>query len=97
MNSDLINELKQLIKGDVATDEATLTEHSHDASIFEVKPKVVVFPKDQNDVEALVSFVVKNKSSNSELSLTARSAGTDMSGGALGEDIIVAFGKYPKA
>ena len=94
MNPQLLEELKQSIKGDVATDEATLTEHSHDASIFEVKPKVVVFPKDQNDVEALVSFVAKNKSSSSDLSLTARSAGTDMSGGALGENIIVSFGKY---
>ncbi|OGH12904.1 MAG: hypothetical protein A2776_00280 [Candidatus Levybacteria bacterium RIFCSPHIGHO2_01_FULL_40_10] len=94
MNPQLLEELKQSIKGDVATDEATLTEHSHDASIFEVKPRVVVFPKDQNDVEALVSFVAKNKSSSSDLSLTARSAGTDMSGGALGENIIVSFGKY---
>ena len=94
MNPQLLEELKQSIKGDVATDEATLTEHSHDASIFEVKPRVVVFPKDQNDVEALVSFVAKNKSSSSDLSLTARSAGTDMSGGALGENIIVSFGRY---
>lgn len=94
MNNELISELKSTIKGDVVTDDLTLIEYSHDASLFEVKPKAVVFPKDQEDVEALVAFVNKHKSEQSDLSLTARSAGTDMSGGALSESIIVAFGKY---
>lgn len=94
MNSDLLEELKKTIKGDVATDDETLNFYSHDASLFEVKPQIVVFPKDEKDVEALVSFVEKHKKENPSLSLTARSAGTDMSGGAIGEGIIVAFGKY---
>ncbi len=94
MDEGLIDELKKTIKGDVAVDDATLIEYSHDASLFEVKPQVVVFPKDQEDVEALVVFVNKNKKQYPHLALTARSAGTDMSGGALGEAIIVAFGRY---
>ncbi len=94
MNSELIEELKSEIRGDVAVDDATLMEYSHDASLFEVKPKIVVFPKDQEDVENLVVFVNKHKKEHPNLSLTARSAGTDMSGGALSESIIVAFGKY---
>ena len=94
MDESLIRELKQTIKGDVATDDSTLIEYSHDASLFEVKPQVVVFPHDQEDVESLVNFVNKHKKEDPKLSLTARSAGTDMSGGALSESIIVAFGKY---
>ena len=94
MDENLIQELRQIIRGDVATDDATLAEYSHDASLFEVKPKIVVFPKDQEDVENLVFFVNKHKKKHPDLSLTARSAGTDMSGGALSESIIVAFGKY---
>ena len=94
MNNDLIEELKKIIKGDISTDETTLAEYSHDASLFEIKPKVVVFPKGQQDVESLVNFVNKHKKEDPDLSLTARSAGTDMSGGALSESIIVAFGKY---
>ncbi|MBI4092044.1 MAG: FAD-binding oxidoreductase [Candidatus Levybacteria bacterium] len=94
MNPDLINELKQSFKGDISTDETILIEYSHDASLFELKPKVVVFPKDQEDVEYLVNFVSKHKKEDPKLSLTARSAGTDMSGGALSESIVVAFGKY---
>ncbi|MGH7204512.1 MAG: FAD-binding oxidoreductase [Candidatus Levyibacteriota bacterium] len=94
MNPALIEELKTLIKGDVMTDEATLMQHSHDASLFEVKPQVVVFPKDDADVQALIKFVSKHKKEHPELSLTGRSAGTDMAGGSINDSIIVAFGKY---
>ena len=94
MNGELINELKKLIKGDVLTDEKTLFEYSHDASLFEVKPQVVVFPKDTEDLKALVKFVAENKKNNPTLSLTGRSAGTDMSGGSINDSILVAFQKY---
>lgn len=94
MNTDLIADLKKIIKGDVLTDEQTLTEYSHDASLFEVKPQVVVFPKDVADVKALVKFVINNKKNNPTLSLTGRSAGTDMSGGSINDSILVAFQKY---
>jgi len=92
--NDLQNKLKIIIKGDVLSDDQTLNNYSHDASIFEVKPQVVVFPKDVEDLKALVKFVKENKSSDSSLSLTARSAGTDMGGGPLSESIIVEFTKY---
>ena len=78
MNEDLINELKKGFKGDVASDPATLTTYSHDASLFEVRPQVVVFPKDAGDVSYLVDFVNKNKGKYKDLSLTGRSAGTDL-------------------
>ncbi len=94
MDENLINELKQTFKGDVANDAETLALYSHDASMFEVKPQVVFFPKDQEDVEKLIEFVNKHKKDHPELSLTGRSAGTDMSGGSINESIIVAFGKY---
>ena len=91
---DLKEELKKIFKGDIADDEETLVKHSHDASLFEVKPQVVVFPKDAEDVQALITFVTKNKKSNPHLSLTGRSAGTDMGGGSINESIIVDFMKY---
>ena len=94
MSSFSIGKLKDLIKGDVATDEATLDTYSRDASIFEVRPKAVVFPKDVEDVKNLVKFVSENKAANPRLSLTARSGGTDMTGGPLTESIVVEFDKY---
>lgn len=87
---DWITKLKKGFKGDVLTDEETLDTYSRDASIFEVKPKLVVCPKDVNDVQYLVNFVKERKG----LSLTARAAGTDMTGGPLTESIVVSFTQY---
>ena len=87
-------DLKNRIKGDVATDEETLDKYSRDASIFEVRPKAVLFPKDVEDLKNLVKFVNENKEKYPELSLTARSGGTDMTGGPLTESIVVEFDKY---
>lgn len=91
---DLKAEIKKFLKGDVLDDSATLAQYSRDASLFYITPKAVVFPKDAGDIENLVSFVNENKPTVSDLSLTARSAGTDMSGGPLNESIIVEFNKY---
>lgn len=94
MRKELLEELKGIIEGDVETEQSTLDTHSHDASIFEVMPEVVVFPKNGSDVEKLVKFVNKNKKENPSLSLAARAAGTDMSGGPLNDSIVVSFSKY---
>jgi len=88
----LKEELQSLIKGEVLDDEKTLKKYSRDASLFEVKPRFVIFPKNAKDIQNLVLFVAKRK--KEKLSLTARSAGTDMSGGPLTESIILDFTKY---
>ncbi len=94
MIDNLKEELKKVIKGDVEDSADALSEYSHDASLFEVKPRAVVFPKDAEDLENLVKFVNEHKKDDAELSLTGRSAGTDMSGGPLNSSIIVSFGRY---
>ncbi|MDP3724998.1 MAG: FAD-binding oxidoreductase [Nanoarchaeota archaeon] len=85
----LRDELQKIIKGEVRTDEETLQKFSHDTSIFQVRPEVVVAPKDREDIKALVRYVSEHKKEQTELSLTARSGGSDMSGGTLGESIIL--------
>lgn len=89
-----IQEIKNTISGEVQTDEETLKKYSRDASIFDVRPQAVVFPKDLNDVQNLVKYVGLQKKNSPSISLTARSAGTDMSGGPLNESIIADFTKY---
>ncbi|HSH17747.1 MAG TPA: FAD-binding oxidoreductase [Candidatus Saccharimonadales bacterium] len=81
-------------KGDIDDSEAAKDFYSHDASLFEVRPQLIVKPKDAKDVEELVGLVAANKATMPHLSVTARSAGTDMSGGAINESIIVDFTKY---
>ncbi len=86
---DIQKELEKIFKGELKTDEESREFYSHDASLFELKPDVVGFPKDTDDLKAVVGFVAKNKKDNPNLSITPRSRGTDMSGGAIGQSIVL--------
>ncbi len=83
-------EIASLIAGDVEVSDEALTSASHDASLFEVKPQAVVHPKNVEDVKKLVGYA----DSHPAIHLTARSAGTDMSGGPLTDSVVVSFTKY---
>src|SRR3989344_5183565 len=85
----LSDELKNTIRGEVDDSAETLETYSRDASLFKVRPEVVVRPKNAEDIQALVKFVAAKKKAGEKISITARAAGTDMSGGPLGESIIV--------
>ncbi len=87
-------EIQKFFRGEVMNDDETLKLYSHDASLFEVKPKLVVYPQDSEDLKKLVRFVSENKSSDSTLSITIRAAGSCMSGGPLGESIIADVTKH---
>lgn len=94
MISNLKEEIKSFLSGEVFDDPETLKNYSHDASLFEVKPKVVVWPKDVQDIKKLVEYVNDKKVESDGLSLTPRAAGTCMSGGSLNESIIVDVSKH---
>ena len=85
------NQIKKIIKGEVVENKSELESYSHDASIFEVQPELVVKPKDIDDIKNIVRFVAEHKSLNPNLSITARAGGSDMSGGSLNESIILDF------
>jgi len=90
-----ISALKQArFTGEIDNSEATLDVYSHDASMFELRPQLVVMPRDDRDVQTLVKLVGDKKHEIPGLSVTARSAGTCMSGGAINDSIIVDFSKH---
>jgi FAD/FMN-containing dehydrogenase len=89
-----LKELKEKFKGEIETDITTRELYSHDASMFEIVPKAVVAPKDSKDIQYLVKLVAKHKKSVPQLSVTARSAGTDMAGGAINDSVIIDFTKH---
>ena len=89
IDSSIVKELKKVFKGDIWADAKTLDTYSRDTSLFEIKPQLVVAPKDVNDVKELVQFAKEHK-----VSLTGRSGGTGMDGGALTESIVVSFAHY---
>ena len=83
--------LPKEFKGDVDERKETLDVYSEDTSIFKIMPRLVVYPKDVVDLYTLIHYVHTRRG---ELSLTARSAGTDMSGGPLTDSIVVDFTRY---
>ena len=92
--SKITTDLAALIHGEVTDDQTSLGRAANDASLFEVMPEAVVFPKDVSDIKALVRYVAEHKAENPTLSLTARAAGTDMSGGPLNDSIILDLTKH---
>lgn len=94
---DLTTELAKIFKGELDTTDETREFYSHDASLFELKPQIVAFPQDATDIKALVKFVSEQKKDHPELSITPRSRGTDMSGGAIGESIVIDVSKHMNA
>ncbi len=93
-SSNLQDRLREVVRGEVLIDEQTLEHYSRDASLFKVRPKVVVKPRNVKDVEQIIRFVAANQKDFPGLAITGRAAGTCMSGGAIGEGIILDFTAY---
>ena len=81
-------------EGEIDTSDETRELYSHDASLFELKPKVVVFPKNAADLTKLVQLTKDLKAKHMDLSLTPRSGGTCMSGGAINDSVIVDMNRH---
>ena len=92
MSKEIKEKLKSLIAGEVLNDNKTLDDYSRDASLFEVRPELVIAPKNSADIQKLVSFVSKNP--KLKLSITPRSGGTCMAGGPLTESIVLDVNKH---
>lgn len=92
--STLITRLRSVLRGDVTNAPAEIEKYSRDTSIFTRTPEVVVYPKDASDVSALVREVQQAKKDGLTASVTARAAGTCMSGGPLTTSVVAVFTKY---
>ena len=92
--SELKAALTGAVRGEVVDDAETLKANSRDASLFMRVPQVVVYPEDAEDVSAMVKKVQEIRGKGQDVSVTARAAGTDMSGGPLTTGIVVSFTKH---
>lgn len=68
-----------------------LEKFSEDTSLFKITPKIIIFPKNKYEISNILKFISE---SDKKYSITSRSAGSDMSGAAIGESIILSFTKY---
>jgi FAD/FMN-containing dehydrogenase len=90
-----IDALKQKgFEGDLDDSIETRDAYSHDASFFEMMPQLIVYPRHTKDVQRIVEAANEVRPRMPGLSLTARSAGTDMSGGAINDSVLIDFKKY---
>ena len=73
----------------VAFDSLTRRLYATDASIYEIVPLGVAFPENADDVSELIKIANDNS-----IPITARGAGSGLTGGAIGEGIIVDFSRH---
>lgn len=75
-----------MIEGTVRCDDTTLQLFATDASLFEIRPAGVVWPKSTKDVVACVQYAAEKN-----LPIHPRGAGTGRSGGAIGPGLVLDF------
>ncbi len=92
--SSLKEDLRKILSDPVDDSAKTKEAFSHDASMFELTPEVIVTPRGTTEVQKLVKYVSEHKAQNPNISLTVRSGGTDMSGGAINDSILLDFTKH---
>ncbi len=81
--------LRSEIRGEVSFDEVTLGIYATDASIHQIMPIAVVWPRDEADVRAAVETATRF-----EVSILPRGAGTSLGGQAAGASMVLDFSKY---
>ena len=84
-------EIQKLISGQVLWDKQSRDLYSVDASSYLVKPLVVVFPKNEDEIITILKYATKNR-----ISVTPRGGGTGLVGSALGNGIILDLRHFNK-
>lgn len=81
---DLVNALEKAVTGEVGFDIASRLLYSTDASIYQVEPMGVVFPRTLDELCAAVSIAA-----DYQVPLLARGAGSSLAGQAVGNALVV--------
>src|SRR5437870_4147272 len=74
---------------DVRFDNLTRQLYATDASIYQIEPRGVAFPKGAEQASAVI-----RAAADAGVSVTPRGAGTSLVGNAIGEGLIVEFSRY---
>ncbi|GJL65660.1 MAG: FAD-dependent oxidoreductase [Nitrospirales bacterium] len=90
--SPVVQDLHRLLGGHkVKSDVSTLKAYAVDASIYRLSPKVIALPESEEDIDLIVDYAVRHG-----VPLTARAAGTNLTGSAIGTGIILDVSKMNK-
>jgi FAD/FMN-containing dehydrogenase/Fe-S oxidoreductase len=88
-NTELGNELKKRLKGEVKFDRMTRALYATDASIFQMDPIGVVFPKDVEDVVNTVAYAASEG-----FPVLPRGGGTGLAGQTVNHAVVMDFSKH---
>ncbi len=73
----------------VAFDNLTRQLYATDASVYQIEPLAVAFPASAHDASAIIQAAAQ-----AGVSVIPRGAGTSLSGGAIGDGLVVDFARY---
>src|SRR6476661_1513388 len=85
----IADELKLIARGEILSDEWNREVYSVDASHYSIKPSVILFPLDEDDLAEICRYGYSKN-----VSITARGAGTGLLGQSLNDNIIIDFTKH---
>jgi FAD/FMN-containing dehydrogenase len=83
--------LQEHLVGEVMTGIDARKYFATDASIFTIPPAIVVYPRNENDVRKTTRFTWQLAERGRIIPVTARGAGTDQGGAAIGPGVILSF------
>lgn len=89
--SKVAHYLQEHLVGEVMTAPDARKYFATDASIFSIPPAIVVYPRTENDVRKAARFTWQLAERGRIIPMTARGLGTDQSGAALGNGIMLVF------
>lgn len=89
--SKVAHYLQEHVTGEVMSGAEARRYFSTDSSVLTLMPALVMYPQNENDVRKACRFTWQLAERGRIVPITARGAGTDQSGAALGEGIIMAF------
>ena len=74
---------------EVASDDLTRQLYATDASLYQLQPAAVAFPRSARQASSII-----RAAADAGVPITPRGAGSGLSGGALGDGVIVEFARY---
>jgi FAD/FMN-containing dehydrogenase len=89
--SRIAHYLQEHLVGEVTDSLDVRRYFSRDASILQLTPSVVVYPANENDIRKTTRFAWQLAERDRVLPITARGGGSDTSGAAIGQGVVMVF------
>ena len=86
--------LQQHLDGEVLTGDDIRDYFATDASVFTVKPKIVIYPRHEVDIRKVLLWCDQFANKGLVMPVTARGGGTDLAGAALSNGIVLVLSAH---